>query len=78
MGKHDAAPTHGWVIMSAFHRRMSQVFIILLIVLAVAGFTIMKKVDAECGKPTEYTLHVMKYDLKIQAVKSMDECPVKD
>lgn len=74
MGKHDAAPTHGWVIMSGFHRRMSQVFIAIIIFLAAVVLIVYGRLKADCATPAQYHFSVFKYDLDITAATKPDEC----
>lgn len=74
MGKHDAAPTYGWVFTSQVHRRMSQIFIIVIIFLAAFAFVVYGKLSADCAAPASYDLSLFKYELNFTASTKPDEC----
>ena len=53
MSKSDAAPTYGWVFTSSFHRRMSKVFIAIIIVLLIVIWTVYSRLEADCTDTVE-------------------------
>jgi len=51
VGKHDSAPTHGWVTASRFAKRIIIVFLISAALLAIEIAWIVSAVNKDCREP---------------------------
>ena len=73
MSKTDAAPTYGWVFLSAFHRRMSKAFIAIIILLVIVAYTIFHRLEADCTDTVERHDKVGKFEIDFKVSRVCDE-----
>jgi hypothetical protein len=72
VGKHDAAPTYGWVFTSQFHRIMSKIFLIILVLLAITIWTIFQRLEADCTDTVEQHRTIGKFDINFDVQRTCE------
>lgn len=70
MSRHNAAPTHGWIIASTIFKWTSLFFIILAVILALMTIREVGILDSKCVDDRQFG--VGKYTLYITATNT--EC----
>lgn len=73
MSKTDAAPTYGWVFTSNWHRRMSKIFIAIIIVLIIVTWTIYSRLEADCTDTVERHDNVGKFTIHFVVERACDD-----
>ena len=74
MSKHDAAPTHSWVIASHVNRFIVRVSLVLLVVLAGLIFHVGSRLHSDCTKPVDVPFNVFSYTAVLTVTKDPAEC----
>lgn len=74
MSKHDAAPTHGYVIMSHVNKFIVRLCLLLLAALIIAGITLTARLRADCHDVARYDWNVFGYEVHVQLNKDVSTC----
>ena len=74
MSKHDAAPTHGYIITSHVNRFVVRVCLFLFAALALAVATLVMRVNADCSDQPSYDWKAFGYELHVRFNKDYDVC----
>lgn len=65
MSKHDAAPTHGYVISSHVNKFVVRVCLLLFVSLALVIATLVMKVNSGCDQHADYDWKLFGYELRV-------------
>lgn len=72
MGKHDSAPTYGYVFTSWLNKWVVRVCLFTTACIIVAGATIMARLDADCLDRPTWTWNVFGYTTNVKFSKSCE------
>jgi hypothetical protein len=75
MGKHDSAPTVGWVVSSHVTKWLSLAFVILILFLSIAGWTIYYTVNRDCENYYQRDSQVGSFWFTVRIGSTKDGCP---
>lgn len=75
MSRHDAAPTHGWLISSRINKWLALGFIVLMLAAFIAVFTITYSIRRDCRNYYKRNIKLAGYWLHITAGSTTDGCP---
>jgi hypothetical protein len=75
MSKHNAAPTHGWVISSRITKYLAIAFLVITFIVFVTVWTITWGIRRDCSDVYKRDLKVGGYWLYIQAGSNDTGCP---
>lgn len=74
MGKHDSAPTYGYVFTSWANRCIVRICLVTTACVIVAAATILARIDANCTDKPHWTWNVASYKIDFGVSKSVEKC----
>lgn len=74
MGKHDSAPTYGYVFTSWLNKWIVRICLLVTTCLIVAGATLAARLDADCMDRPEWTLNMFGYVTHVEFSKPTPTC----
>jgi hypothetical protein len=73
MGKHDAAPTYGWVFTSWINKWVVRVSLFVTAIAIVAGATLIARVNDDCTDKPKWSWQVGSYVVDFGVSKTCDD-----
>ena len=75
MSRHDAAPTHGWVISSRINRWVTLIAFVLVLFAIITFYAIRYSIERDCANVYKRDFVVMTYWIHVEAGSTKPGCP---